>query len=175
MLDEKEKKNFKLKLKDSFKESDFYKEWLIFVNERKVKDTKNIDSLEKIWLRKERFEFTLYSQKSWDIKIFENEKEIKDSNFKLEKEPLTLEIKDIDKKIILKAIARNDFYRFNNLQKYIWWLESIEEFITSDKYLSAKKIDLYSSREVLDNIWLEDKLKAVSSLLSVLELEIKKT
>ena len=173
MMDEKEKKTFKLELKDSFKKSKFYNEWVIYVNEREIKNNSNIDSLEKAWLRKERFEFTLYTWKSGDIKIFDDIKQIKDNDFKIEKDPKTIEIKDIDKRIIKKAIARNDFYRFDNLQKYIWWLESIDEFITSDKYLSAKKIDLFSSKEVLENISIEDKLKSVSALLSALESEIK--
>ena len=173
MMDEKEKKTFKLELKGSFKKSKFYNEWVIYVNEREIKDNSNIDSLEKAWLRKERFEFTLYTWKSGDVKIFDDIKQIKDNDFKIEKEPKTIEIKDIDKRIIKKAIARNDFYRFDNLQKYIWWLESIDEFITSNKYLSAKKIDLFSSKEVLENISIEDKLKSVSALLSALESEIK--
>ena len=173
MMDEKEKKTFKLELKDDFKKSDFYNEWVIYINERTPKDNSNIDSLEKAWLRKERFEFTLYTWKSGDVKVFDDIKQIKDNDFKIEKEPKTFEIKDIDKRIIKKAIARNDFYRFDNLQRYIWWLESIDEFITSNKYLSAKKIDLFSSKEVLDNISIEDKLKSISALLSALESEIK--
>jgi len=174
MLDKKEKKDFILDLKNNFKKSKFFEEWLIYTNERKIKDNSNVDSLDKIWLRKERFEFTLYSWKSWDIKIFDDIKTIKENDKKIEKEPLTLEIKDIDKKIILKAISRNDFYKFDNLKRYIWWLNSISEFITDNNYLSAKKIDLYSSIEVLDNIWVNDKLKVIWSLLSSLESEIKK-
>lgn len=173
MMDEKEKKTFKLELKDDFKKSKFYNEWVIYVNERIEKDNSNIDSLEKAWLRKERFEFTLYTWKSGDVKVFDDIKQIKDNDFKIEKEPKTFEIKEIDKRIIKKAIARNDFYRFDNLQRYIWWLESIDEFITSDKYLSAKKIDLFSSKEVLENISKEDKLKSISALLNALESEIK--
>jgi len=174
MMDPKEKKDFKLELKENFKKSSFFREWLIYVNERKVKDNSNIDSLDKVWLKMERFKYTLYTWKSGDVKIFEEIKSIKKNDFQLEKEPLTLEIKDIDIRIIRKAIQRNDFYKFDNLQLYIWWLDSIHEFITSNKYLSAKKIDLYSSIEVLKNISIEDKLKVISSLLSNLETEIKK-
>lgn len=173
MMDEKEKKTFKLELKDDFKKSKFYNEWVIYVNERIEKDNSNIDSLKEAWLIEERFKFTLYTWKSGDIKVFDDIKQIKDNDFKIEKEPKTLEIKDIDKRIIKKAIARNDFFVFDNLQRYIWRLESIDEFITSDKYLSAKKIDLFSSKEVLDNISIEDKLKSVSALLNALESEIK--
>lgn len=173
MLDEKEKQTFELKLKESFKQSDFYNNWVIYVNERVPKDTAHINSLEKAWLQKERFEFTLYSWNSWDVKVFDDTNPIKDYDSKIEKESKTLEIKDIDTRIIKKAIARNDFYRFDNLQQYIWWLESIDEFISSDNYLGAKKIDIFASDEVLKNLSTEHKLKAVSALLKSLENEIK--
>lgn len=173
MIDEKEKKAYNLKLKENFKKSDFYNNWVIYVNERIEKDSSEVDSLEKIWLKKERFEFTLYTWKSGNIKVFDDINSIKDNEFKIKKSPKTLEIKDIDKRIIKKAISRNDFYRFDNLQKYFWKLESIEEFIISNKYLNSKKIDVFSSKEVLENISIEDKLKAVSALLNTLEIEIK--
>lgn len=171
MMDEKEKKTSKLK--DGFEKAKLDNEWAIYSNQGIKEDNSNIDSLEKDWFRKERFEFTLYTWKSSDEKIFDGVKQVKNNDFKIENIPKTLEIKDIDKRIIKKAIARNDFYRFDNLQKYIWWLESMDEFITSEKYLSAKKIDLFSSKEVLENISIEDKLKSVSALLSALESEIK--
>lgn len=173
MMDEWEKKTFSLKLKESFKQSEFYKDWVVYVNERIEKDNSSVDSLEKTGLRKERFEFTLYSGTSGDVKIFDDIKQIQNNDFKIEKEPLTLEIKDIDKRIIRKALSRNDFYRFDHLQWYIGKLESIDEFITSERYLGAKKIDLFSSLEALESISIEDKLKAVSALLSALEWEIK--
>ena len=173
MMDEGEKKTFSLKLKESFKKSEFYKDWVVYVNERIEKDNSSVDSLEKTGLRKERFEFTLYSGASGDVKIFDDIKQIQNNDFKIEKEPLTLEIKDIDRRIIRKALSRNDFYRFDNLQWYIGKLESMDEFITSERYLGAKKIDLFSSLEVLESISIQDKLKAVSALLSALEWEIK--
>lgn len=173
MMDEGEKKTFSLKLKESFKKSEFYKDWVVYVNERIEKDNSGVDSLEKTGLRKERFEFTLYSGASGDVKIFDDIKQIQNNDFKIEKEPLTLEIKDIDRRIVRKALSRNDFYRFDNLQGYIGKLESMDEFMTSERYLGAKKIDLFSSLEVLENISTEDKLKAVSALLSALEWEIK--
>ena len=173
MFDEKEKKTFKLKLKDDFKKSDFYKQWLIYTNERLEKNNFDIDSLEKVWLKKERFEYTLYSWKSWDIKIFED-KGIMENSIEIMKIPKTLEIKDIDKRIIKKAIASNDFYRFDNLKTYLWGLKSIDEFIKSEKYLGAKKIDLFSSKDVLENLWTQDILKSVFALLRNLETEIKR-
>jgi hypothetical protein len=48
MLDEKEKKDFKLNLKEDFKKTKFFEEGVIYTNERKIKDNSSIDSLDKI-------------------------------------------------------------------------------------------------------------------------------
>ncbi len=171
MMDEEEKKEFTLKLKESFKQTNFYKNWYIYTNKRQEKDNKEVKSLEEVWMKIERFEFTLHTGKSWDIQVFENNE--KDVWKKQEKEPKSFQMKDIDKKIIRKAIQQNDFYKFDNLKNYIWQLKSIDEFITDYKYLSSKRIDLYSSKEVLDNLNSDDLLKAVSALLKSMESEIK--
>ena len=170
MIDSIDKKDFSLKFKDSFKNSEFYKNWVIFTNEKKVKDYSNIDSFEKIWLQTKRYDFKgIFSWKSYDLEVFDDKK----NEFKLEKEPKTLTLKNIEKNIVKKALQRNDFYKFSNLKRYLWKLKSIDDFIYSDNYLWWIKIDFFSSIDILDNLNNQHKLKAVSSLLWYLELEIK--
>ncbi|MBP8016707.1 DEAD/DEAH box helicase family protein [Candidatus Gracilibacteria bacterium] len=170
IMDEKEKKDFIFEFKRSFKDSEFYKNGVIFTNEKKFKDYSNIDSFEKIGLQTKRYEFKdLFTGKSYDIEAFDDKKD----NFKIEKEPKSILIKEIDNRIVRKAIQRNDFYKFSNLKSYLGKLQSIDEFIKSDNYLGNISIDFYSSKEVLENLTIENKLKAVSSLLNILEIEIK--
>ena len=40
-----------------------------------------------------------------------------------------------DYRLIKKAIARNKFYRFDNMKRYLPMLSSIKEFIKSQKWL----------------------------------------
>ncbi len=168
--DETKKKDFSLEFKKSFKESTFYKEWVIFTNTRQEKDYSDIDSFEKIGLQTKRFEFKdIFTGKSDDIEAFEEKK----IELRIEKEPKSILVSNLDKRIVRKAIQRNDFYKFSNISGFLWKLSSIDEFIESEKYLWGITIDFYSSSEILDNLTSEDKLRGVSALLSMLEVEIK--
>lgn len=170
IIDAVEKKDFSLKFKESFKESIFYKEWIIFTNIRQEKDYSNIDSFEKIGLQTKRFAFkNIFTGKSDDIEAFEEKK----TELKIEKEPKSILVSTLDKRIVRKAIQRNDFYKFSHIREFLWKLQSIDEFIESERYLWGITIDFYSSREILDNLTSEDKLRGVSALLSMLEVEIK--
>lgn len=170
MLDKEEKKDFPLKLKDSFKKSDFYRNWIIYVNSRILKDYSDIDSLEKIWLQTKRIDFKNLFTQAWDdIQAFWE----KDNQNSIEKKPATLKINTFDKRIVRKAIQKNVFYRFDNLKKYLWKLKSIDEFIRDKNYLWEIEISFYSTKEILDNLNYEHKFQAVNYLLKYLETEIK--
>jgi type III restriction enzyme len=167
--DETKKKDFVLRFKDSFKKTVFYREWVIFVNSKREKDYSHIDSLEKIGLSTKRFEFKdIFTGKSDDIEAFEAK-----STLKIEKEPKSMLVKVLDKRVVIKAIQRNDFYKFSNLKWFLGKLQSIDEFIVSDNYLWGISIDFFSSKEVLENLSTDDILRGVSALLSSLEWEIK--
>jgi type III restriction enzyme len=171
MIDEIEKKDFTLKLKKDFIDSNFYNNWLVFYNKRIEINNSLNDSLEKIWLETKTFDFKINTWKTWIIVVFNDEK---NDNIKSNEQVKVLKINsDIDKRILQKAIQRNNFYRFDNLKKYLWKLASIDDFITSDNYLWWIEVNLYSSQEVLNNLSNENILVSVSSLLNVLELEIK--
>ena len=169
MLDEIETKSLDLKFKDSFKKSNFYKNWVIFTNIRVLKDCSNNDSLEQIWIKCESFDYNILTWKSDDIKVFEDKK----SDMILERSYKTYILKTIDQKIIKKAIQKNDFFKFNNLRWYFPKLKSIDNFIESDDYLWNIKINISSSDWIVYNLLLEDKLKSILALLQYLQWEIK--
>ena len=49
-------------------------------------------------------------------------------------------LKDIDRNIIQTAIARNPFYNFSSLKRYFPNLNSIDDFIVSDRFFTCKYI-----------------------------------
>ena len=171
MIDEKEKKEFTLRLKNDFTKSNFYNNWLVFYNQRIEIDNSLNDSLEKIWLDTKTFDFKINTWKTWIVVVFSEDRQ---ENIKINEQVKVLKINsDISKRILQKAIQRNSFYRFNILKKYLWKLWSIDEFINSNNYLWWIEINLYSSLEVLNNLSNENILTSVSALLNTLELEIK--
>jgi len=171
IMNEKEQKKFTLKLKPSFINNTFYKEWLIYTNTRKEKWWLWIDSLQWAWIREQRFTYTLKSNKNDTIQVFE-EQQARNQTI-VSSEANTLSIKDISKHIIRKAIWMNDFYIFDNLQKYLWALKSIDEFMSSDRYLAHIKIDFMGSSDRIAQINNEDLLQAVILVLKQLEVQIK--
>jgi type III restriction enzyme len=171
MMDEKKENPFPLKLKESFINTEFYKEWVIYTNERKEIWWEWINSLEKAGITVQRIPYSLMSWISDTIVVFDEEN--KQNNTKIAKEPRTILMKNIGKHIVRKAIWKNDFYKFDNLTKYLWELKSIDQFMSDDKYLWNIKIDFSWTQETLDNIDNEQLLQAVSFVLKQLEAEIK--
>jgi type III restriction enzyme len=114
IMNEKEQKKFTLKLKSSFINNTFYKEWLIYMNTRKEKWWLWIDSLQWAWIREQRFTYTLKSNKNDTIQVFEDQQAR--NQIIVSSEANTLSISNISKHIIRKAIWMNDFYTFDNLQ-----------------------------------------------------------
>jgi hypothetical protein len=57
------------------------------------------------------------SWRTGTIIVFDEEN--KETDTKIAKEPRTIQIKDISKHIVRKAIWKNDFYKFDNLKKHL--------------------------------------------------------
>lgn len=174
MEDFDKKKDFPLRFKQEFKDTNFYKEAVVFSNKRREKDYSEVDSIEKLWLTTKEYEFKdIFTGKTDDITVFEQEQ--KNENLKIE--IWNILVSDIDAKIVRKALQRNNFYRFENLKKYLWKLASLEEFMTDKNYLWAIKIYFSAPSDILEGIVLgkdtENIIKSLSWLLFHLEREIK--
>lgn len=135
-----------LKLKDSFKQHDFYKNYYLFTNEQQkidIGDRVQIDDN----IRNFTFEIFISSNITSEISLLDKPSEAAFSHSIVTR---TLSIDAIPLIIIRKAIAKDIFYRLMFLKAYFPKLESISEFITSDKYLKCIKIDIksYQSFEV---------------------------
>ena len=171
IINEKEQKKFILKLKPSFINSTFYKEWLIYTNTRIKKWWLWINSLLWAWIKEQRFTYTLKNNKNDTLHVFEQQ-QVR-PHIMISSDSITLCIKDISKHITRKAIWRNDFYKFDNLQKYLWGLKSIDYFMSSDHYLGSIMIDFIGTSERIAQINNEDILQAIVSVLNQLEIQIK--
>lgn len=171
IMNERDQKKITLKLKDNFVNNNFYKQWLIYTNTRIEKWWRWIDSLGMAWIREQRFTYALKSYKTDTLQVFE-EKTPKITKL-ISSEVLSLQIKNIHKAITRKALWRNDFYVFDNLQCYLWELKSMEEFMGSDKYLGNITIDFEWSSDRISQINNEDKMQAICMVLKELESQIK--
>jgi len=165
-----EKKERKLKLKNSFKESAFYNEALIYLNEKEKYDRSDIFSLDASIIPQE-FKFHLRTGLTQTTDIFEEPTTRRANNSVTIK---TFDLIDFGTPIIRKAIDKLDFYWFDNLQSFFPNLDSISEFITSKKYLGKiKNIIIEGTKQQLDNLSSVQKLEFVIEVLSKIEETIK--
>lgn len=126
-------------LKDSFKSSRVYTKGFIFKNERIVKPRKEVNSL-KDSLRSKIY--TIHLEKGNLVQEMILDK-IENKNITTKKE--LIKIRDISKfnyALINKALCKYPVFKFSILKNYYPNLKSTQEFIESDNYLGAIRIEI---------------------------------
>jgi len=159
-----EPKEILLKVKDSIKQTEFWKKGFIFINKKvetdrsKIKDITDLD-VSKTYKHSLRTGFT--QVKTIFAEELNGEQDRMTRSFSLSK---------FNDSILRKAMSKNDFYKFDSLQKYFPKLNSSKDFLKSLKQL---KVDIRSSKRRLDNLSPDDKLDVCLDILGQLEGEIK--
>ena len=161
--------NKELKLKNSFKESDFYKKGVVFLNKKVEKNYINVKSFSDLGVKKRNILYTLSSGIGKVSGIFD---------FELEQEMDKLGQKDVKSKdiplhILQYALSSNPFFYFNSLEKYFPNLKSSTEFITNDSFLGDLSITFSGTTKPRNNITNIDYLQASKQLLATIESELK--
>lgn len=64
-----------------------------------------------------------------------------------------------------KATQRLDFYEFDNLKRHLPQLDSVNELITSERYLGKIKREVSSLAEQIENLTPDEKLDAATQIL----------
>jgi len=133
------------RLKDEFKDSDFYKKSFVFSNKRLLKRRDEVHSLEPS-MRTKTYYYTALSGKGNIVNLIgddtANTSTIK-TNLK------SIKFKDIDYNILLGAIECFEELRFDILKEKYPSLKSMREFLTSDEFLGNSNVEItYSKDEI---------------------------
>jgi len=155
----KESKEIPLQLKPEFKESDFYKEGLIFLNEQRKYDRSDIFSLPNT-ITDHIFHANLYTGTVQSTAIFEY-----GLSGQISKKQKTYYLRDFGIPVIRKALSRLEFFQFNNLKSFLPNASSISEFITSENYLGKIKLEVEGSEEKLNSLLADEKLRLATNVL----------
>ena len=166
MMD-KERVSREIKLKETFKETDFYKSGVVWINKRVPKSYRYVQSFEDLGVKKKDFSYQFATGQGGVITPLNNE----DTPVVYDENARNLAVKDIEKNILKSAIARNPFFTFATLKQYFPQLTSIREFITSKDYLGGLTINLQGAVNAL-GVNRAEKLAACCGLLNQLESEI---
>ena len=149
----------RLVLKDSFKETKFYKFGSVYVNKRIRNDRKNIYKLDKSIRDKIYKKKFITGKSSVGVLIGSEEAKQLSTNSKIH------DLNSFSKPIIRKALNKLPFYRFSNLQWYFRHLKSMSEFINDNKFLNTVKIEFTGNTEQVQNPTNEMKLEATVTAL----------
>lgn len=135
-------------LKEEFKATDIYQQGLIFLNDRVVKDRKEVRGLSPT-VRDDIYRFQASIGASGiDSVMVETSQNIDYYVSNLKTAHMTIkEIAALNYAIVNKALMKYPIFKFNTLRSYFPNVASTRQFITDDEYLGAVRIDIQSKDE----------------------------
>ena len=150
-------------IKDSFKETEFWKEGVIFVNDRTHNPRTEIFSLQDAKIEKS----YRYELKTGEIKeeIILDEKKKTMTSKDIARGKIAYRFSDFGNNIVRNALDRIEFYKFENLKKYFPYIKSIKEFISSPNYLGGIEIEILGPKDKINKLTQSQKLETALSVV----------
>jgi len=146
-------------IKNSFKETEFWKEGVVFINDRKQNPRTEIFSLQDAKIEKN----YKYELKTGEIKeeiILDETKRLK-SPKEVVRSRITYKISDFGENITRSALDKFEFYEFEILKRYFPHIKSIKEFISSVDYLGGVEIEILGPKAKINGLTPIEKLKLI--------------
>ncbi len=170
MMDEREIEK-ELNLKESFKESVFYKHALIYINERVKNNYEYVKSFADLGVRKRNYVHKIASGRGITGALLNNNGDIETVAESGRKD---IKVKDIPRHITHNAISKNSFYTFRSLKHYFPHIKSIREFISTDDYLGGLEITFQGDSAEIYSLSNRAQLDALTGLFGQIEAEVRK-
>jgi type III restriction enzyme len=168
ILEEKEIKE--MRIKEEFKETDFWKNGIIFINKQMKNPRTTINGFKDIKIETN-YEYELKTGELKEESILGEEKIFK--SIEVAKSIEKYKLIDFGKNLIRGVLDKIEFYKFDNLKTYFPNLKSIVEFITSNNYLGNVSVNIKGPIDKIKNLNLEDKTDIVFNILTLVENQIK--
>ena len=157
-----------LKLKDKFKQTDFYNSGVVWLNERVEKNYRHVRSFADLGVQQKNYVHTLATGQGGGSRVLENGA----MPLVQEENRRDVRVADMARNIVQAAIARNPFFTFASLKRYFPQLASLREFITAENYLGGLAITFEGNISELDANP-ATKLAGCRGLLRQIETEIR--
>ncbi len=162
-----------LRLKESFKESQFYKIGYVWGNERVKNPRKDVVSLSAYEID-HRFTYPdLMTGRVTEISAFGSEREERNQR---NSGPIAkdFDLKEFNRNILDFAMDSNEFFHFAKLKEYFPHLTSASEFRSSDAYLGGVTVTVRGMPDDLDSMTARQRLKIVQYVLRQIRINIKR-
>jgi len=150
-------------IKDSFKETEFWKEGVIFINDRTQNPRTEIFSLQDAKIEKS-YRYELRTGEIKEEIILDEEKKTRTSK-DIARGKIAYRFSDFGDNIVRNALDRIEFYKFERLKKYFPYVKSIKEFISSPNYLGGIEIEIIGPRDKINKLTPPQKLEMALSIV----------
>ena len=158
----------RLKLKSEFKETDFYKRGIIYINERVKNRNESVRSFADMGVSSKNYHHSLATGRGVVEAALDKNADVQQI---IEAGQKNIPVRDIPFHIVRAAVTRNPFFAFKSLKTYFPHIKSVREFIEADEYLGGLSIILQGDeRYLLSN---ETYLAAMMGLLNRIESELR--
>ena len=169
MLDERTVEK-RLKLKSEFKESDFYKRGVIYINEQVENRNESVRSFADIGVSLTSYHYSLATGRGVSEAVLDDSAPVQQI---VEPRRRDVPVKEIPFHIVRTAIARNPFFAFKSLKTYFPHIKSVREFIEADEYLGGLLITLQGDSSELLYLSNRVQLNAMTGLLNQIASELR--
>ena len=143
-------------IKDYFKKTEFWKEGVIFINDRIQNPRTDIKSLQDAKIE-EKYRYELRTGEIKEEIILDEAKKPKLSKH-IVRGKITYKFVDFGENIVRNALDRFEFYKFETLKKYFPYVKSVREFISSLNYLGSIGIEVSGSKDKINKLTPTQKL-----------------
>lgn len=150
-----------VKLKPSFKATPLYKVGYIFLNGQQKYDRSDIMGLDNSLIQK-LYKVKLHTGQSLSSAVFAEQN---GGKAPIERKQKDYSISGFGLSILRKAIQRLEFYEFKNLKLHLPNLQSVYEFLTSDRYMGNIRVEVSGAPDQVENLTILDKLHVATQVL----------
>ena len=159
-----------LKLKDSFKKTKFFRQGKIYLNKKLENDYSYVKSFDDLGVKEKDFKYEIHTFKGDVTQALTDDKY---DNLYIKKDTKTITIRDIEPHVIRNAIARKEFFKFNNITKYFPNINSAYDLVTGKGYLSDIKIVFTGTKKDMEDLSNRHKYQAIITVLDEIEDKLK--
>ncbi|MEM3126989.1 MAG: type III deoxyribonuclease, partial [Candidatus Woesearchaeota archaeon] len=159
-----------LKLKEDFKKTEFYKNGLIFINRKIANDYADVNSFADLGVKDKDFKYEIMTFKG---KVTEALTDANYDNLQITKESITIKVSKIERHIFQNAIARKEFFKFENIKKLFPKLNSVNDLIENKDFLAEISINFTGTKEDITSLSNEHKFRALIAVLDEIEAKLK--
>ncbi len=170
MLDEREV-NKRLELKANFKETDFFKSGLIYLNERVPNNYQFVRSFADMGIAQRNYEHHLASGQGITGGLLTGNGDI---GGVAETGRKDVKVKDMPRHIVDNALAMQPFFSFQSLRHFFPHVVSLRHFVEAGAYLGGLSITFQGDAYDIYNLSSKAILDGLTGLLKEIETELRK-